>query len=181
MKSIGMLELGSTARGIYTADQMVKAANVEIAAAHTVCPGKYIIIVHGEVSAVQAAEECGVSCAGEYLIDHMVIYNVDPGVFPAIVGAVMPERIRAIGVIESYSLSAMVIAADEILKTAALEAIELRLGTGLGGKSYFLFTGDVAAVESGIRTGKQSLGEQGMLLNAEVLPSPSEVLISSLL
>ena len=74
----------------------------------------------------------------------------------------------------------MVVAADKILKTAELEGIEVRLGTGLGGKSYFTFTGEVAAVREGIEAGKASLGADGMLLNAEVIASPSDKLIDSL-
>ena len=49
-KAIGMIEFGSIARGIYAADQMVKTSDVEIVTANSVCPGKYIAIVHGDVS-----------------------------------------------------------------------------------------------------------------------------------
>jgi microcompartment protein CcmL/EutN len=179
-KSIGMVEYSSISRGIYTSDQMVKVSEVEIVTATTVCPGKYITIVHGEVSAVQTSVDTGIQNAGEYLVDSIVIPNVHPGVFPAIVAANMPDRIQALGIIESYSLSAMVIAADLILKSAELEAVELRLGTGLGGKAFFTFTGDVAAVKNGIEVGKGSIGSKGLLINAEVIPSPSPLLIDSL-
>jgi len=40
--AIGMVEFTSIARGIYTADQMVKISEVEIVTAATTCPGKYI-------------------------------------------------------------------------------------------------------------------------------------------
>lgn len=179
-KAIGMVEYNSIARGIYTSDQMVKVSEVEIVTANTVCPGKYITIVHGEVSAVQTSVDTGVRNAKEYLVDSIVIPNVHPAVFPAIVGAYMPENITALGIIESFSLSSMVIAADAILKSAELEPVELRLGTGLGGKAFFTFTGDVAAVRNGISVGKESIGKKGLLINSEVIPSPSELLKDSL-
>ena len=179
-KAIGMVEYNSIAKGIYTSDQMVKVSEVDIVTASSVCPGKYITIVHGEVAAVQTSVDTGVHEAGEYLVDSMVIPNVHPEVFPAIVSATMPERIQALGIIESYSLSAMVIAADLILKSAELEPVELRLGTGLGGKAFFTFTGDVAAVKNGISVGKDSIGSKGLLINAEVIPSPSHLLVDSL-
>ncbi len=75
----------------------------------------------------------------------------------------------------------MVISADAVLKAANLDPIELRLGTGLGGKSFFTFTGDVAAVEAGIEAGKSIMEEKGLLVNAEIIPSPSERLLQSLL
>jgi len=92
----------------------------------------------------------------------------------------MPEKIQALGIMESFSLATMIIAADAILKAANLEAIELRLGNGLGGKAYFTFTGDVAAVQAGVEAGKAMVEEKGLLVNAEVIASPSDRLIESL-
>lgn len=179
--AIGMLEFTSIARGIYTTDQMLKTAEVEIVTVNTVCPGKYIAIVYGDVAAVNESVRLGELVANEFWVDSIIIPNVNPLVFPAISGATMPERIQALGIIESFSLATMVISADAILKAANLEPIELRLGTGLGGKSYFVFTGDVAAVESGTEAGKCILEEKGLLVNYEIIPSPSRLLIESLL
>lgn len=179
--AIGMVEFNSIARGIYVADQMVKVSDVEIITAATSCPGKYIAIVHGDVAAVESSVKTGERLAEEYYIDSIIIPNVHEDVFPAITGTAMPERIQAIGIIESFSLAAMIICADQILKTATLEAIELRLGNGLGGKAFFVFTGDVAAVKSGAEAGVNIAEEKGLLVNSEIIPSPSEVLIPSLL
>ena len=71
--------------------------------------------------------------------------------------------------------------ADQILKAAEMQAIELRLGNGLGGKAYFTYTGDVAAVKAGTDTGEAIAQEKGLLVNSEVIPSPSELLVPSLL
>ncbi|MEE0229530.1 MAG: BMC domain-containing protein, partial [Peptococcaceae bacterium] len=149
MRAIGMVEFNSIARGIYVADQMVKISDVEIATAAPTCPGKYIAIVYGDVAAVEASVKIGERMAEEFFVDSLLIPNVDAGVFPAITGATMPQRIQAVGIIESFSLATMIVCADAVLKTAEVEAIELRLGNGLGGKSYFTFTGDVAAVKAG--------------------------------
>lgn len=179
-KAIGMVEFTSIARGIYAADQMVKISDVEIVTAGSVCPGKYIAIVQGDVAAVQDSVGIGERMAEEYLVDSIIIPNVSPLVFPAITGATMPDRIQALGIMESFSLATMVIAADAILKAAELQPLELRLGTGLGGKSFFTFTGDVAAVQTGIESGVAICEEKGLLVNAEVIASPSDRLLSSL-
>ena len=181
MRAIGMVEFNSIARGIYVADQMVKISDVEIATAAPTCPGKYIAIVYGDVAAVEASVKIGERMAEEFFVDSLLIPNVDAGVFPAITGATMPQRIQAVGIIESFSLATMIVCADAVLKTAEVEAIELRLGTGLGGKSYFTFTGDVAAVKAGNDAGVAIAQEHGLLVNAEVIPSPSELLIPTLL
>ena len=181
MRAIGMVEFNSIARGIYVADQMVKISDVEIATAAPTCPGKYIAIVYGDVAAVEASVQIGERMAEEFFVDSLLIPNVDAGVFPAITGATMPERVQAVGIIESISLATMIVCADAVLKAAEVEAIELRLGNGLGGKAYFTFTGDVAAVKAGNDAGVAIAQEQGLLVNAEVIPSPSDLLIPTLL
>lgn len=181
LRAIGMVEFTSIARGIYAADQMVKISDVEILTAASTCPGKYIAIVHGDVAAVEASIKTGEKEAGEFYVDSVIIPNVDSGVFPAIAGATAPESIKAVGIMESFSMATMIICADQILKAAEVEAIELRLGNGLGGKSYFTYTGDVAAVQAGNAAGIAIAKEKGFLVNAEVIPSPSELLIPTLL
>jgi microcompartment protein CcmL/EutN len=178
--AIGMLEFTSIARGIYAADQMLKIADVEIVTASSVCPGKYIVIVQGDVASVQDSVSVGERLAEEFLVDSIVIPNVSPTLFPAITGTTMPDEIQALGIMESFSLATMVIAADAILKAADLQPLELRLGNGLGGKSFFTFTGDVGAVETGIEIGKAIAEEKGLLVNAEIIASPSDRLLSSL-
>ena len=181
LRAIGMVEFNSIARGIYVADQMVKVSEVEIVTAASTCPGKYIAIVHGDVAAVEASVKTGEKMAGEFFIDSIIIPNVDPGVFPAITGTTAPASIKAVGIMESFSLATMIICADQILKAAELEAIELRLGNGLGGKAYFTYTGDVSAVQAGTDAGMKIAQEKGLLVNAEVIPSPSELLVPTLL
>lgn len=179
-KAIGMVEFVSVARGIYAADQMVKVSDVEIVTATSVCPGKFIAIVHGDIASVQDSVSVGERFAEEYFVDSIVIPNVSPAVFPAITGSTMPDELQALGIMESFSLATMIIAADAILKAANLQPLELRLGTGLGGKAFFTFTGDVAAVEAGMEAGKAIAEEKGLFVNSEVIPSPSDRIIPSL-
>ncbi len=78
--AIGMVELTSIARGIETADFMVKAAKVASLRACTVCPGKYMILVSGETGDVKAsmAEE---NSAGEYIADTLLCQTSIPRCF----------------------------------------------------------------------------------------------------
>lgn len=178
--AIGMIELTSIARGIYATDLMLKTAAVEIVSATPVCPGKYIAIVHGDVAAVDSSVSVGVETAGEYLVDSFILPNVHPAVFPAITATTLPESTGALGIMESFSLASMVIAADAALKAADIQALELRMGSGIGGKSYFTFTGDVAAVQAGIEAGTVVALEKGLLVDTEVIPSPSDRLWKTL-
>lgn len=179
-KAIGMVEFLSIARGIYVADQMVKATEVEITTASSTCPGKYIAIISGDIAAVAESVQLGEQLAGEFLVDSIVIPNVHPEVFPAIVGATVIDQIQALGILESFAISTMLVVADAVLKSADLQPLELRLGNALGGKAYFTFTGDVAAVQTGVDTGKTITEQKGLLVNAEIIPSLSDRLKPSL-
>ena len=54
-KAIGMVEYKTVSAGITATDAMVKTSEVSIIEAQTVCPGKYIAIITGDLSAVKAA------------------------------------------------------------------------------------------------------------------------------
>ena len=56
-RAIGMIEFKKVSAGITAADQMVKTSDVELLEAQTVCPGKYIALIAGDLSAVKAAVE----------------------------------------------------------------------------------------------------------------------------
>ena len=54
-KAIGMVEMTTVSSGYAAADEMAKAADVEILQAEVTCPGKFVALVTGEISAVRAA------------------------------------------------------------------------------------------------------------------------------
>ena len=61
--SIGLIELTSIAAGFLACDAMLKAANVDVVLSRSICSGKYMVMVRGDVAAVQAAVAAGVSGA----------------------------------------------------------------------------------------------------------------------
>lgn len=180
-RSLGMIELNSISRGIVVSDAMVKASTVEIITAVSICPGKYIVIIAGDVAAVENSVRVGEQGAGEFLVDSFVLPRVHEGVFPAITAACMPPQTGALGIIEGFSAASTIIAADTALKAARVDAVELRIGSGLGGKAYFILCGDVSDVQKAVEAGKQGVMEKGLLVNAEVIPAPARALWSALL
>ncbi|MFO0908002.1 MAG: BMC domain-containing protein [Isosphaeraceae bacterium] len=58
-RSIGALEFSSIGIGYQAQDEMLKTASVELLVARTICSGKYLVIVGGSVSDVQAAIKAG--------------------------------------------------------------------------------------------------------------------------
>ena len=153
-KAIGMVEYRTVSAGITAADAMVKTSEVSIIEAQTVCPGKYIAIITGDLSAVKAAVDNAKELHGFHLIDSFVLGNPHESIFPAIYGAAQIEDVSALGIFETYDAASIIVAADEAAKTAIVDLIELRIARGMCGKSYMLLTGEVAAVEAAIERGK---------------------------
>lgn len=88
--AIGMVEFSSIAAAFTRPIRWSRISEVEIVTAQTICPGKYIALVEGDVAAVQDSIRIGEKFAGEYFVDSIVIPNVHHGIFPAITGATMP-------------------------------------------------------------------------------------------
>lgn len=181
IKAIGFLELNSIAKGIEAADAMLKAAQVEMYLATPTCPGKYIILVYGAVSAVESSMKTGVRLGSENVIDDLIIPHIEEQIFPAITGTTVVDKIEAVGVIESLSMASLIIAADAATKEADVRIIEVRLGSGIGGKSYVTFTGDIADIKSAVGSGVDAIKETGNLVYFTVIPSPHENLRELLL
>jgi len=172
VETIGFLELNSIAKGMLAVDGMLKAADVKLISAKPGCPGKYNILISGEVTAVEAAMEAGYRLSGENAIGQLVIPRLHPQVIAAINMTSLPERLNAVGIIECYSIAAAIYAADTAAKDSGVTLLELRLGAGIGGKSFVIMTGDVASVEAGVQAGGQKAQAEGMLVNQVVIPSP---------
>ena len=180
-RAIGLVELKSIPAGIQAADEMLKAAEIELIMANPVCQGKYVIIVSGDVAAVKASVNAGKESGSVFIIESQVIPNIHEDVCPAITATADYEAIRAIGSLESMSALQCILAGDIIAKAAQVSLIEIRIARGLGGKSFVLFTGDTASVKQALDSCMKELAEEGSITSAIVIPNPHPSLIPFLL
>jgi microcompartment protein CcmL/EutN len=180
-KAIGFVEFQTVSAGIMAADAMIKAADIELLEAQTVCPGKYIVLFCGSLSSVNAAMETSRKSYGSMLIDDFVLGNPDEGIFKAMNGTTEITGLEALGVIETFSAAAAITAADTAAKTARVTLMEIRLARGMCGKSFVLLTGELAAVEASVEAACKGASEKGMLLAKAVIPNPDKKLWEKLL
>ena len=173
-KALAMAELATVSTGMKAADIMVKTAEVNVIEAEVVCPGKYIVLIEGELSAVRASIDTVKSMFPNKLIDSFVLGNPHDSIFPALYGSADVKDKRALGVLETYSAASIIMAADIAAKTAIVELIELRVARGMCGKSYMLLTGEVAAVESAIEYAKAKVADGTMFLDSTVIANPDD-------
>ncbi len=175
--ALGMIEYKSVAKGIYSCDAMVKKAPVRIIETHPVCPGKYLTIICGEVADVEEAMKAGIETGGDMVIADLFLPYVHRSVIPAVAGATKIEKFGSVGIIESFSAANCVQAADIAAKATPILLVEIRLCNGLGGKGYFVMTGELADVEDSLEAAKLFIKQEGMLAGCELIPSPHPDLI----
>ena len=179
--SIGLIELTSIAAGFETCDAMLKAAGVDLVLSRSICSGKYMVMVRGDVAAVGASVAAGIAAARFAVVDSFVIPNLHESVFPALSGSNKVESLEALGIVEAFSVAALIEGADAAVKAANVELIEIRLAMALGGKAFVTLTGDVAAVQSAVDAGARVVGEKGMLVNKVVIPHPRPELLNEMI
>jgi len=178
ISSIGLIELSSVATGYVVEDVMLKAGSVQLLMARSICSGKFLIAVAGDVTSVEAAVEAGGAAAGPSLIERRQIARVHPSVLAAISNAVDidPRQLRSIGIIETFSAASIIDAADAAVKSANVTLLRIHLAMALGGKGFVLMAGDVASVQAAVAAGSKAAAEEGMLVGRGVIPAPSEEL-----
>lgn len=172
--AIGMIEVSSIANGFNCEDAMLKAADVTLILARTICSGKYIVVVAGDVGAVKASVDAGKAVAFGELIDDLVIPNVDPAVFPALTGTAPYPGANdyALGILESFSATSILEAADAAVKAADILLFRVHIAMAIGGKGYTLLCGDVAAVQAALAAGAAVIAARGLLVGKVLIPRP---------
>jgi len=172
--AIALVETNSIAAGILAGDAMVKKAVVELMEARSICPGKYMVLIGGEVGPVREAFDVGVSTAADTLVDQLLLPNVHRSVFPALMSATPPRGDEALGIIETITAAVCIVAADAAVKAADVQLLEIRLANGLGGKSFVLMEGTVADVEASVAAGVELVRQEGLLVRQVIIPQLHE-------
>jgi microcompartment protein CcmL/EutN len=188
IEAVGIVELTSVGIGFVAQDAMLKAADVRILMARTICSGKYIIAVTGKLAEVEAAVESGLNAIPDGLIDHCVVPRMHPDVFRALgqsvdltvmgAGTDANENPKAVGVLETYSGTSVLEAADTAAKTGRVTLLRIHLAMALGGKGYALMAGSVLDVRAAIAAAAEVVRRKGLLVSAVTVTGPSPELLA---
>ncbi len=168
--AVAAVETSSIAQGLVTADAMVKEAEVEVLEASVLSPGRYWIVVGGDVAPVRAAHRRGVEVAADTLLDQLLIPQLHEGVLPALRGIVDPSDDDAVGVLETLTAASAIVAADRAAKAARIVLRDLRLANGIGGKGVVVLSGRLPDVQAAVDEGRADARARGLLARAVVIP-----------
>jgi microcompartment protein CcmL/EutN len=182
--AVACVELNRISRGFTVCDAMLKVAPVTLLEASPLCPGKYLIVVGGDVASVESSLEVGLAEGGTTVIDKLFLARADRQVFPALVGEAKGrlafEAGDSLGIIETCSAASAILAADAACKAAEVRLYDCHIAQGLGGKGYLYFFGDLNAVEASAEAGGAVISPAGLLVGVEVIPNPDASLVERL-
>jgi microcompartment protein CcmL/EutN len=182
--AIGLVELSCIHKGFEVLDRMIKSARVEKILARTVCSGKYLILVRGELADVGAALDAGKEAAEYSIINALVIPNVEEELFPALAGTtsfagtLLPDGML---VVETFSVVSCIKAADFALKAADISMLRVHVAMAVGGKGYFVATGNIDALKSSLEPVLDFLKEEGSLVGYSLITQPGEELLREII
>lgn len=169
---IGILELISMADGFNTLDAIVKESPVIIIKAEPINPGKYLIMITGDVASVEAAMDMGVKIAGSSIVDHILLKNLDEQIIPSIKRCQAPEEWDAIGLLETLSVAAAVEAADMAVKEADVHIVGILTGNETGGKALVKLSGAVGDINIAMSLAVKMLKNKDQLYRNVIIPGP---------
>ncbi len=169
---LGAQEYSTTARGLAALDAMVKAAPVRILSVHTITPGKYVILLTGDVASVESSLKAGRSAAGDDVLDELFIPNLHSDIIPALKYQQECKEWDAIGIIETGTVMAGIAAADTAAKRSAVKIAYVRMDSHMGGRSSVKLTGPLSEVESAVEAGAREAEKRGSFLRTVVIPRP---------
>ena len=179
-RTIGALEFSSIGLGLLAQDTLLKAANVEVLIARTICSGKYLIVMGGSVSDVESAVATAGQVASEALIDQVVIPAIHESVFPALTQSVVldADEIDTLGIVETFSGVSILAAADAAAKAANVKLYRIHVAMALGGKGFCLMNGPASDVQAAVRAAAADARQRGLLVSEVVIQRATKELFN---
>lgn len=183
-EALGLIETLGMVPAIHGADQMLKAANVELISYENIGSTLVTIFVKGDVGAVKAAVEAGAAAAKS--IGQLTAQNVMPRPIKGVgdivsvhdVDAGQGEgsdeplpRPKALGIVETFGIVFVLEAADAMLKAADVELLGYE--NTASGYISVMVQGDVGAVQAAVESGVRAVEEMSAEVHSSiVIPTP---------
>ena len=183
VNNIAIIELASIYKGFEVQDAVLKNARVEKLLARTICSGKYLIIVKGELSDIEYCVELAKEVGDFAIISAISITNVDEKIFPAITGCTNLDLdgIDAMVLIETFSVASVIKAVDAALDKVDVEVPRIHVAMAVGGKGFAVLTGDVESLKSAIEPAVDFLKDDGSLAGYTLITNPHPDVVSDLI
>lgn len=168
---MALVEIGSIARGYVALDAIAKRAQVHVKFARPMTPGKFVLLFGGSVADTEEALEAAREIAASDVVDELFLPQAHAQLLPAIDGNVSTGEGEAIGIVETTTVAACLLAADVALKACETQVLKMHLAIGIGGKGYFTLAGDLADVDAALDSVRAVVAAE-RLIATELIPRP---------
>jgi microcompartment protein CcmL/EutN len=181
--TIGIIELASIHKGFEVQDAVLKSALVEKLIARTICSGKYLIIVRGEIADVESCLQTAREIGSFAIISAEIIPNINEKIFPAIAGATTLDgpEVDGIVIIETFSVANAIKAADYAVNEAEVDILRIHVAMAIGGKGLVVLAGNIEALKSALIPAIEYLKDEGMLAGYSLITAPHPDVLRELL
>lgn len=178
--ALGLLETQGLTPLVVGADQMIKAANVQLGGWSFIGGALCHVPIFGDVAAVQTAIAAGRQAAAQIGTVYATLVLPQPiaGLGPLLPSAPVaePRSMGALGLVETIGYATVISGADAMVKAAEIE-IE-RLSIGSGGRIAALAAGHLDDVQAAVDAGVSGATQWGEVDASAVVSRPDPELMA---
>jgi microcompartment protein CcmL/EutN len=175
--AIAVLEFKDIAVGMVATDAMLKKSPIAFLKCGTISRGRYLVLIGGTTASVEEAVSEGLFLGGASVLDHVLLADVHPQVYDAILGQRRSAGPGAIAIIETATVSSNVRAAELAVKGTPVDLVEIRLAdTGLSGKGLSIYHGELHDIEAAVDIAVGFLQSTGVEVGFRIISAPHEAL-----
>jgi len=166
--AIALLEYETLAAGLRATDLMLKKAPIALVKCGSIHPGRYLVLIGGTVASTIEAHHEGLMV--ETPIDDVLLPDIHPEVYEALLGRREMPAGDGLGVLETDDSCALLRAADAVMKGVEVQVVEIRLAEDLHGRALLLISGSLAELESALDLAETCEGVRAHVRSRAVLP-----------
>jgi len=170
--ALGVLELRGDTAGLQTLDVAAKSANLHSIYGQPICPGSFLIMLTGTVSAVQTAVNTALASVGLGKVEARVITSVHPSIWPALTASHSIKQVESMVAIETEGAAVAIETANSLVKGVAIDLWRIRLASGLCGHGLILAGGTTAQVTTATTMVKELVGDYLVACRTLTAPHP---------
>lgn len=175
--AIAVLEFKDITVGMVATDAMLKKSPIAFLKCGTISRGRYLTLIGGTTASVEEAVNEGLFFGGASVLDHVLLADVHPQVYEAILGQRRSVGPGSLAIIETATVSSNVRAAELALKGTPVDLVEIRLAdTGLSGKGVSIYHGELHDIEAAVDIAVGFLQRTGVEVGFKIISAPHEAL-----
>ncbi|HEY3384490.1 MAG TPA: BMC domain-containing protein [Vicinamibacterales bacterium] len=179
--ALAIIEFRDIPSGIDATDAMLKKAPIAFVKSGTITRGRFLTLIGGSTAAVEESVSEGLARGGESVLDHLLLADVHPRVYAAILGERSVGDGGSLAVIETDTVASNVRAAELALKGTPVVLLELRLAdAGLSGKGVSIYQGELPDIEAAVDIVLAFMRQTGGEVRHTIISAPHDALATQL-